>query len=477
MSLQTSPQTDSVDSDEITYLVSIHLLRKMQATLTSSEVTRVDVDVSPIPSQRRLEDGLAFASDNYLSKEHEFTVNGTAYLAGPVVPTTEELTQEVFEVFEGESGDEFFHSLQNAEDAGLQSTRSFSVSEPDNSSQDGVPDANYLPAPGEENPVVTDKMYLIGIVFVVGFALVALYVFKTRRVKKIQRESEENIDDGDDEESGAIPELPRYISIENKSNEEGDGESEYCDKSSHYGSVKAFMEDELPEDSPVGSFPSNTNDDNLNTLPQTQPSSEHQAANCGVSGIAEPPQEVQKVQPKTHSPNNLEPTSYDKASADDQSRRTNNTALSESLSVFPSSLPSISESNDKNHGEIDEWSPCGGYPTLDADANEGSDSSTIETRSKVPESSYERPSQDEVIECCGGVGDVGSDGSEKRVTSGYWGQQPEAFSYQSQSQTTMDDTRTVSTWGTGVWGQMADDLVSEVSQSSQTDKMDNVSSP
>ena len=173
----------------------------MQANFTSTEVTRVNVDISPISSQRRRlkEVGLAFASDNAASKEHDFAVSGKAYFVGSFIPTTDELNLVVGESFVGESGDEFVNSLQNAEDAGLQSTRSFSVSEPTISRDNETIAENYLGSTdrsNDEDPIVGDRLYVLGIVFGVGFVLLAMYVFKTRRGRRIEREDE--MDDVDD---------------------------------------------------------------------------------------------------------------------------------------------------------------------------------------------------------------------------------------------------------------------------------------
>eukprot|EP00579_Thalassiosira_antarctica_P014454 CAMPEP_0201945044 /NCGR_PEP_ID=MMETSP0903-20130614/53702_1 /ASSEMBLY_ACC=CAM_ASM_000552 /TAXON_ID=420261 /ORGANISM="Thalassiosira antarctica, Strain CCMP982" /LENGTH=1013 /DNA_ID=CAMNT_0048488103 /DNA_START=143 /DNA_END=3185 /DNA_ORIENTATION=+ len=430
LSLQTAPQTNAVDTNELTYLVSNHLLEEMQANFTSTEVTRVNVDISLTSSQlRRLEeDGLEFASDNAASKEHDFTVSGKAYFVGSFIPTTDELDVVIQESFEEESGNEFVHSLQNAEDAGLQSTRSFSVSESANSEDPFV--ASYLTS-NDEDPIVSDHLYVLAIVFGVGFVLVAMYVFKTRRGKRIELENAKNDLEGNDEESAAAPEVPRYIEVANIEvengndsirsrdvsvphlNKSGDGscEPEYDIPCSLYGSFQALTaEDESSQGSPEG-VSSSAKASNLDTLPQTQPLSE----NCTVgAGIDMTSQELRSKPPSS----NLEPSVGE--ASDDQSKKTWNTALSENLSLFPLDLPSISEVNDRNQ-------------------------------------------EDNMMCCGGGMGDVNALGTQQRATGTFWGQRPaDLASEQSESlQTsrTSHDTRTVSTWGSWDHGDL--DLASK----------------
>mmetsp|Transcript_12887 Transcript_12887/g.27980 ORF Transcript_12887/g.27980 Transcript_12887/m.27980 type:complete len:401 (-) Transcript_12887:1869-3071(-) len=97
LSLQTSPLTNTVDSDELGYLVSSHLLKEMQARFTSVEATKVDVDLSLISSRRLQQTGLVFLGDMADPKEHAFAVNGKTYFEGSTVPTLETIdivTQE-----------------------------------------------------------------------------------------------------------------------------------------------------------------------------------------------------------------------------------------------------------------------------------------------------------------------------------------------------------------------------------------------
>ena len=51
---------------------------------------------------------------------------------------------------------------------------------------------SYLTSPEGNDPIVSDRLYVLAIVFGVGLLLVAIYVFKARRGRRIEREKERN---------------------------------------------------------------------------------------------------------------------------------------------------------------------------------------------------------------------------------------------------------------------------------------------
>ena len=218
MSLQINPQTDAVDPNELTYLISNHLLREMQAHFTSNEVKRVNVDVSPTVSQakQKQDSGLAFSSDNDTPTHNDFAVSGDVFFVdsegfeevtdmrevGTAYLGQYEVDVLVEESFTGESGNEFLRCLQNAEDDALQNTNGISVTESDSSRDEEIID-NYLGSSyrsTDGDPIISQRLYVLASMFGVGFLLVALYVFKTRQVKKIDQENEidaiENVSSG-----------------------------------------------------------------------------------------------------------------------------------------------------------------------------------------------------------------------------------------------------------------------------------------
>merc|ERR1712194_312531 len=92
------------------------------------------------------------------------------------------------------SGGKLLSSLQNAEDAGLKQTTGILVSEPSTGVEyRGEAFDNYLGSPDhliDEDPIISNRLYVLAIMFGVGFMLAALYIFKTRR-RRITDEANE----------------------------------------------------------------------------------------------------------------------------------------------------------------------------------------------------------------------------------------------------------------------------------------------
>ena len=192
LSLQTAPGTNTVDTLELKDLVSIHLLETMEAALKSFETTKLDMNVTSIsgqPSRRLQPSGLIFASDNTTTNTLDFTLSGIAYFSGSSVPSVKALDSVTLESFSGKSGDEFVHSLQNAEDAGLRSTRSVDA---EISNNEEVNIVNQLTQAEDDDEVGNKRLSLLAIVFGVGLLLVAMHVMKSRRARKVELENREN---------------------------------------------------------------------------------------------------------------------------------------------------------------------------------------------------------------------------------------------------------------------------------------------
>ncbi|KAL3800290.1 hypothetical protein ACHAW5_009872 [Stephanodiscus triporus] len=68
-----------------------------------------------------------------------------------------------------------------------------------------------------DDPIISNQLYLIGVVFVVGFLLVSMYAIKTRYGRKL---AQSQMNSGDDLEEPAVDEtdVPRYIDV--KTNED-----------------------------------------------------------------------------------------------------------------------------------------------------------------------------------------------------------------------------------------------------------------
>ena len=264
MSVEISPftltletESDTVDANELAYLVNAHLLEEMQSELSSVETTSVDVTVTPIADDEI--PGLMFAGDNM----REFEVTGTASFTGSAVPTSETLNEVIQESFEGSSGEEFVSDLQNAEDEGLQSTQTISTDittsetissekEEEATSEDmGVEIVESNLNVVSDDPVASKELWMIVLVFAVGLLLVALYVVKTRRGRKME-ENEVNAGEVSvcvlilllltifytvvsfcmsqttqiDEDSYVPSQMPTYIEVERKQSRQKEAEQE-----------------------------------------------------------------------------------------------------------------------------------------------------------------------------------------------------------------------------------------------------------
>ena len=198
MTLQTAPQTEEVDTNELSFLISDHLLEEIKAAFPDADVTGVDVDVSPISNRRSRvlqQTGLVFAADIAEPKQHDLEVSGDVYFEGTSVPTLGTLDIMAQDSFEGEKGDNFIRSLQYAEDAGLQSARSVSVDTLDDEpvEMESVELLESRLPTVMDDPIAGEPLYVLVIVFGVGFILVAMYVVKTRRGRRLELENELNV--------------------------------------------------------------------------------------------------------------------------------------------------------------------------------------------------------------------------------------------------------------------------------------------
>jgi len=438
MTLQTAPQTETVDVDELSYLISSHLLTEMQTKFTDAEVTNVYVNVSSVSDQRRQiqQTGLVFASDVAKPKEHDFQVSGEAHFAGSS-PTLENLDSVTKESFEGVNGNMFVRSLQNAEDSRLQSTRSVSVektNEPANSEKGEISES-YLPSVTED-PIVGDPLYVLGIVFGVGFILVAMYVMKTRRGRKIELENEMNAAEDNDEESAAIPEFPKFIEVEKAAA----GESPYETPCSFYGSIRQALSDK----SESGIEPPSPKASDMSVL--TDPHILTQNSSESID---------QFLPAKTQDSSSGKHVDVHQASPENMS------AIP--ISAIPMGLPSISETTDNRSGkplEDDGWlDMCGAYDEPQSNAKSSSGASTVGSTQDSARKAH----------------------AKQQGMGSFWGKNPDdGSSDYSQSDKTsrmssrlsMTDTHSVST-GMNTWSQIPDDLISEDAASRQTTKMCN----
>lgn len=436
MSLETSPETTSVDNNELTSLVSDHLMKEMQANFTNAEVTRVNADVSPISPQAEplQQEGLAFFSDKPVSTQTEFVVSGKVFFSGSSMPTTEELDDVTQKSFTGDSGYEFLASLQNAEDAGLQSTSSISVSESGVSQEGGELFENFLGSrdggSAVEDPLVGQPFKVLIVVFTVGFVLVAMYVFKTRRGRMIEQEDEMNANDENiGEESVAVPELPRYIQVGNENDSE---------QSEEHGSIRDVISVEhkssqiSPEGVPSGanvidsgSMSQYDSQRNAGTQLESTPTAQGQNSdayyNVGASDQSRKSRSSsQKSMISLQKSRTLPKRSMSMVSSQ------KSLSVSDNVSVFVD-LPSISEASDRNQEHVGDWNPCGGYAeqhsnNYEQDVEWGKKPASNANSSNDDRSSYTEDQGNDYGFC------VGMDHTRRSATrsrsGGRWGQKP-----------------------------------------------------
>lgn len=450
MSLQSDPGVDTIDTNELTYLTSDHLLNEIQSNFSSSGVTRVNIDVSPITSQlRHLQDGLAFSLNSSAFEEHKFSVSGNVYFSSSSMPTTEDLDEVIQKSFEEKSGDMFVHALQNAEDPGLQLTRSVFVSEPDRQEREII--GNYLPPtndnPSGEDPLVGSPLYVFGIVFGVGFLLVAMYVFKTRWKKlEVENETDEAVEPQDSEESVAVPELPRYIEVDNDNDSEksetglaamATSSPQQYNPTSYYDSTHDGMATE--HESQVyldGVYPS-VNGFVGGDTSQPQALSENGNGVFLSTNNDVNEREVQSTAQgfTQHEPYNIEAGSRSKNSMDSSliykggkpsGSIQNSQALSENLSLFDN-LKSMSETM-TSCGNVD-------FSEMQSDNNEQGGEGGEKTPSIVNTGVHRKLGGGESDEfgCCGDVGDTPTVSTPSRVMGNQWGQKLDIDSSESQS--------------------------------------------
>jgi len=426
MTLQTAPETSTVDTDELSYLLSRHLLKEMQTKDTSAEVTRVNVDIAAdISSAHSQSRNLQVAFGHIPSKDHAFAISGEAYFAGSL---TEDLVSMIQESFEGDSEDEFVRSLQNAEDAGLQSTKSILVhissetvivEERGKMIENRLGSINGTP---EGDPIVSNKLYVLAIVFSVGFALVAMYVFKTRR-GRINREETNVVEELQcDEEADTIPELPRYIEVENENEDEHENDETEAgmDTPAAATAPTATLQSDSAWMSVFGSIRDalTLHDPSVNSPEELPPSTEADAVGGDACAGGEytqtkPPLEnlviPGKERTKSDIPSNVEVFSsqrsqysskrksskksqssssrkYSQASQSStpqKSQVSNTTQSADNVSIFPD-LPSISETSHKLQVKSSGWDLCGAYAEPDLNSNEQSKSEENQTSKDRP---------------------------------------------------------------------------------------------
>ncbi|KAL7544973.1 hypothetical protein ACHAWF_008342 [Thalassiosira exigua] len=327
--LLTNPVTDSIDKDELSSILSAHLLNEMQSTFTSAEVRRIKVAMEPWGRSRMrqlnhrvrlLRKELESDSEDVQGTVHQFTVSGSAYLAGSSLPATKEVDAVIFASFDGVSGQELMHSLEKANDGGLQSVWSISVSEPTNN--DGG-DMNYLVSYDEVDQR-SKPMYIFGILFGVGFLLVAIYFLKAcKRMHSAM---------ADDCRCPEYP--PTYIEVEHSAaKQEGVGNATLVVNTEPECSAPRSLYESVREAVSAGE--------------EAAPSSGEAENNI-----------TQKTQATWHSLNsktedtNLE-IAPDLVNASYQGSHSQNTTLSETFSVFPSEHQSV------HSGMSEGWALCG----------------------------------------------------------------------------------------------------------------------
>lgn len=171
ISLITDPRTQAVDINELTLLVLNHLLKEMMDELLPIEGSSSYVLVSPVPE--KLEQP---------QETHQgFIFTGLFYFSGDPdsVPTVAMLDTVARQAFAGENSKQFVHTLQNAEDVGLQSTRSVSAvaSSESNEVEDVVVESTLNSA--DADPIAINSWYVLAIVFGIGLLLIAMKVAKS----------------------------------------------------------------------------------------------------------------------------------------------------------------------------------------------------------------------------------------------------------------------------------------------------------
>lgn len=174
LSLFTDPQTESVDINELTLFILNHLLKEMEETPLPIEGSSSYVVVSPVPDELIQVEG-TLGSDH--SKEFGFVFTGLFYFSGNSLPTVEMLDVVAQDSFAGENAEEFVHSLQNADDDGLRSTRSVSAVSSNESKKAEVVESTLESA--KVNPSTSNRWYLLTVVFGIGLLLIAMKMFKS----------------------------------------------------------------------------------------------------------------------------------------------------------------------------------------------------------------------------------------------------------------------------------------------------------
>ncbi|EJK48552.1 hypothetical protein THAOC_32639 [Thalassiosira oceanica] len=258
LALFTDLFTSELDTNELSDIIANHLLVAFQDESPDSNIARVSVTLedSPISTLKRsLQDGInGFALKD---KKFAYQVKGEVSYSGPEAPTPESISSATKASFDGQAGDAFLVSLQNAEDPGLQSTKSYEVdltevesnevdstevesnevdstevesNEVDSTEvesnevdlteveYDQVPVESLLPVAEEEEKLIENHvLYIVIGIFSVCFVLIGMYILKTRRGRKqLERaESMRAAEAEDDDRSGEVT-LPRYIEVDSE---------------------------------------------------------------------------------------------------------------------------------------------------------------------------------------------------------------------------------------------------------------------
>mmetsp|Transcript_11617 Transcript_11617/g.24439 ORF Transcript_11617/g.24439 Transcript_11617/m.24439 type:complete len:799 (+) Transcript_11617:253-2649(+) len=202
-------ESEDPNIDELDDIVSEHLLRQMQAKPSTSQATKVSINLKKISSiGRRLQ-----TLDGTETEDFDISVDGDVYFVGDDIPTTEEIDEVNQASFDAEKGTQFIDGLQKAEDPSLRSIESISVPFVPSKSEDLQED--YLR--NEEEPSQTsanNALYILIVVFFVGILLVAVFVHRTRVERRSLQGGFPEVERNEKSyDSGSVPSLPTYIDV------------------------------------------------------------------------------------------------------------------------------------------------------------------------------------------------------------------------------------------------------------------------
>jgi len=190
LALFTDLFTDEVDTNELSEIIANHLLVVFQDEIPDSSIAGVSVTVEDSTLARSLQDAFALKD-----KKFAYQVIGEVSYSGTEAPTLESISSATKASFDGQAGDAFLVSLQNAEDPGLRSTKSYEVDLTEEVDYDQVPAVPVVPVesllPVEEAKLIENNvLYIVIGIFSVCFVLIGLHVLKTRRGRRQQERAE-----------------------------------------------------------------------------------------------------------------------------------------------------------------------------------------------------------------------------------------------------------------------------------------------